>query len=103
MADVQAKPMPSAVSERFKSETGRAWLIGGRVQGVGFRPFACVMANELGVRGSVRNRGGQVEIGAAGVPLSVELFLRRLLTEHPPIAHPKLVATEPCVAPAEPG
>jgi hydrogenase maturation factor HypF (carbamoyltransferase family) len=43
-------------------------VIGGRIQGVGFRPFVCTLANELGVSGSVRNQGGQVEIVARSDP-----------------------------------
>jgi hydrogenase maturation protein HypF len=95
--------MPLALSEAVRSETGQTWLIGGRVQGVGFRPFVCVMANELGVRGSVRNRGGQVEIVAIGDRASVELLLLRLLAEHPPIARPELITTRSCIAAEDSG
>jgi hydrogenase maturation protein HypF len=78
------------------SDTSHAqrWLIGGRIQGVGFRPFVCLLANELGVNGSVRNYGGCVEVVAGSDPARAELFLRRLLSEHPPIARPKLVSAE---------
>jgi len=95
--------MPSVLSKDVKREIGQTWLIGGHVQGVGFRPFVCVMANALGVRGSVRNRGGQVEIVAIGDKSSVDLLLRRLLAEHPPIARPELIAIEPSTAPADSG
>jgi hydrogenase maturation protein HypF len=84
------------------SRQGRRWLIGGRVQGVGFRPFVCVLAGELDVSGSVRNRGGQVEIVTASGSAQADLFQRRLLSEHPPIARPELVSIEPCDPPAEP-
>ena len=93
MAVAPVNPMPSALSKGVKGETGRTWLIGGHVQGVGFRPFVCVMANKLGVRGSVRNRGGQVEIVAIGERALVELLLFRLLAEHPPLARPELIAS----------
>lgn len=82
---------------------GQRWLIGGRIQGVGFRPFVCLLANELGMSGSVRNHGGQVEIVARVDSPQADLFLRRLLSEHPPIARPKLVSCEPCGAPADHG
>jgi hydrogenase maturation protein HypF len=85
------------------AHSAQTWLIGGRVQGVGFRPFACVLANELGVRGSVRNRGGLVEIVAAADLPVADLFLRRLLADHPPIARPELLRAEPCAPPAAPG
>ena len=43
------------------------WLVAGRVQGVGFRWFVCRAAEQLGVRGDVRNlRDGRVEIRASG-------------------------------------
>jgi hydrogenase maturation protein HypF len=72
------------------------WLIGGRIQGVGFRPFVCLLANELGMNGSVRNCGASVEIVARGDPMDADLFLRRLLSEHPTIARPELVSAESC-------
>ena len=103
MAVARLNPMPSALSKHVPSETGQTWLIGGHVQGVGFRPFVSVMATELGVRGSVRNRGSQVEIVAIGDRASVELLLRRLLAEHPPIARPELIAIQSCTAPANSG
>jgi hydrogenase maturation protein HypF len=81
----------------------RRWLIGGRIQGVGFRPFVCVLAGKLGVDGSVRNHGGRVEIIAAGDPVRAELFLRRLLSEHPSIARPEVISTESYVPQVEPG
>jgi len=103
MAVAPVNPMPSALSKGVKGETGRTWLIGGHVQGVVFRPFVSVMANELGVRGSVRNRGGQVEIVAIGERASVELLLLRLLAEHPPLARPELIAARSCTAAADSG
>ena len=87
---------------RAASTDARRWLIGGRVQGVGFRPFVCLLANEVGVSGSVRNLGGHVEV-VVRADLSVSLFLRRLLSEHPPIARPELVSIETCEHVVEPG
>ena len=104
---------------RATSTNAYRWLIGGRVQGVGFRPFVCLLANELGVSGSVRNHGGHVEVvvqhravlsrHAPGRPRprndrdAAGLFLRRLLSEHPSIARPELVSTETCEQVVEPG
>jgi hydrogenase maturation protein HypF len=76
------------------------WLIGGRVQGVGFRPFVWQLANDLGVSGSVRNCGGHVEIVAGADERRAGLFLERLLAEHPPIAEPRLMSAEPWIEPA---
>lgn len=51
-------------------------LIGGKVQGVGFRYFALQKANELQIMGWVRNtRDGKVEIEAEGEPHELEIFL----------------------------
>lgn len=59
----------------------RRFLIGGRVQGVGFRMFALARASVEGVHGYVRNRDdGQVEALVEGDRDSVdrmELALRR--------------------------
>jgi len=50
--------------------------IGGRVQGVGFRYFALMKANELQITGWVRNTPeGNVEIEAEGEPENLNIFL----------------------------
>jgi acylphosphatase len=50
-------------------------LIGGRVQGVGYRYFAQQKANELHIFGWVRNTpDGKVEIEAEGEPKKLETF-----------------------------
>ncbi|MDD1665137.1 MAG: carbamoyltransferase HypF [Methanomicrobiales archaeon] len=41
-------------------------LVRGIVQGVGFRPFVYARAHALGIRGTVKNTGSQVEIDAWG-------------------------------------
>ena len=38
----------------------------GAVQGVGYRPFAAKLADEMNIAGEVRNSGGIVEISARG-------------------------------------
>ena len=64
----------------------RRWLLTGRVQGVGFRPFAYRLARASGIRGFVQNRAGQVEIVGEGPPQALTEFGRALLTEAPPFA-----------------
>jgi acylphosphatase len=54
-------------------------LIGGYVQGVGFRYFVLNRAAEIGVTGWVRNRmGGQVEVVAEGNRDRLEKLLGQL-------------------------
>lgn len=55
----------------------------GIVQGVGYRPFAARLAERLGIRGTVRNSGGIVEIRAYGDPLILDRFMRLLSEECP--------------------
>lgn len=54
-------------------------IIGGRVQGVGFRAWTAAEAGTLGLRGYVRNRAvGDVEAVFAGPPAAIEALSRRL-------------------------
>lgn len=53
----------------MKHEAARRWLIGGRVQGVGFRFFVQHRAAALGLGGWARNLDdGRVEVYAVGAP-----------------------------------
>jgi acylphosphatase len=57
----------------------RRYVIGGRVQGVGFRYFAEAAAMREGIVGWVRNMpDGRVEISAEGDAEAVERFERSL-------------------------
>jgi len=58
-------------------------LIGGAVQGVGFRPFACRLAGAMGLAGWVANEPGGVLIEVEGAPDRVERFVDRLVRERP--------------------
>ena len=58
----------------------------GTVQGVGFRPFAFRLAEELGLGGFVLNDELGVEVEVEGEPERVEEFLRRLQADAPPLA-----------------
>lgn len=55
----------------------------GIVQGVGFRPFVALIAEQSGVRGSVCNKGPYVEIYVGGTEAQVSDFERRLTAEAP--------------------
>ena len=54
-------------------------VVKGYVQGVGYRYYACRMAERLGISGWVRNLpGGDVELEAYGNPETLDEFLRLL-------------------------
>ncbi|MBW2731299.1 MAG: carbamoyltransferase HypF [Deltaproteobacteria bacterium] len=60
--------------------------VGGRVQGVGFRPFVARLAQELSLRGLVGNdsRGAFIEV--QGSMSALDVFMERLQSELPPLA-----------------
>ena len=65
----------------------RRFLIGGRVQGVGFRYFTQAVARREGIHGWVRNLpDGRVEATAEGEAEAVERF-ERAIRHGPPGAH----------------
>lgn len=61
--------------------------LNGTVQGVGFRPFVFRIANDLNLNGFVLNDTTGVIIEVEGEKESLDLFLKKLHTEKPPIAH----------------
>ncbi|MCI5209303.1 MAG: carbamoyltransferase HypF, partial [Candidatus Electrothrix sp. ATG2] len=73
----------------------------GLVQGVGFRPFVCGLATELGLSGWVRNTSAEVEIFLQGQESVREDFLARLSKEAPPLARIDGISSEP-MPPTEP-
>ncbi|MFN5515193.1 MAG: carbamoyltransferase HypF [Cyanobacteriota bacterium] len=56
----------------------------GRVQGVGFRPFAYRLAQRLGLGGWAQNTGAGAELEIEGERERLETFLQRLKIELPP-------------------
>jgi len=77
----------------------RRWLVRGRVQGVGFRPFVHRLAHELGLSGWVRNTPEGVEIAACGDEQSLERFAQRLGSDAPRSA--RIEKIQSLSAPAE--
>jgi hydrogenase maturation protein HypF len=74
--------------------------LGGRVQGVGFRPFVYRLSQRLGLSGWVRNRSGNVEICAQGDAAALSAFQSALIRDAPPLARPCIlscVTDEPSV------
>jgi len=66
----------------------------GVVQGVGFRPYAFRLAEELGLAGHVGNDARGVVCEVEGAPAAVDAFLARLPAETPPLAHVERVLSE---------
>ncbi|MGA2777484.1 MAG: carbamoyltransferase HypF [Steroidobacteraceae bacterium] len=79
-----------SVSQRIPP-AARRWRIGGRVQGVGFRPFVYRLAHQYALVGWVRNAGGVVEIHAQGRADQLSEFGDALLRQAPPAARAKLL------------
>jgi len=65
--------------------------LGGRVQGVGFRPFVYRLAQRHRLTGWVRNCGGEVEIWVEGEAPALTLFCHELIHSAPPFARPQLL------------
>jgi len=61
--------------------------VNGVVQGVGFRPFVYGLAQKMNLAGWVRNTSAGVDIELDGTQDILELFIRALNTEAPPLAH----------------
>ena len=66
------------------------FILTGRVQGVGFRPFVYRLAQEHRLCGWVCNRLGDVEILAQGAEAALRAFRQDLLHRAPPLAQPEL-------------
>lgn len=56
----------------------------GAIQGVGFRPFVYRLATQLQLKGWVKNSSSGVTIEVEGDRPTLELFLQRIQSEHPP-------------------
>ena len=68
----------------------RIILLGGRVQGVGFRPFVYRLADRFELQGWVKNRSGQVEIVVQGRRKNIHLFEDALIRRSPPLSNPSI-------------
>ncbi len=68
------------------AELRRQLLVGGIVQGVGFRPFVFNLAEDENLVGLVSNTSAGVLIEVQGPLAAVESFCRRLLKEAPPLS-----------------
>jgi hydrogenase maturation protein HypF len=77
------------------ASVAQRWRIGGRVQGVGFRPFVYRLAHHYELTGWVRNNGGAVEIHAQGFAERLQSFGEALLIRAPPAARARLLDVQP--------
>ncbi len=77
----------------------RRLTLGGRVQGVGFRPFIYRLAARYGLTGWVRNSTGQVTVVVEGAAAALADFKRDLIHSAPPLARPEVISETDC-APA---
>jgi len=71
------------------------YLLSGRVQGVGFRPYVYRLAIQHGLTGWVKNLAGQVEIKVQGTPAALDTFAQALVKCLPPLAQLASVKCEP--------
>lgn len=67
------------------------FVVSGRVQGVGFRPFVYRLARRFELSGWVQNRLGLVEIEVEGNPQHLAAFATALVDEAPPLAQPQIL------------
>ncbi len=74
----------------------RHWIISGKIQGVGFRPFIYQLAHQYNLNGWVRNNLGQVEIMCLGDQLDLDSFHNGLKSDPPLISKPEIVLCEVC-------
>ena len=72
----------------------RHWIVEGRVQGVGFRPFVYRLAHRHHLRGWVQNNGGAVHIHAEGPSDALSAFEHDLVHDAPPLARPRIVEAD---------
>ncbi len=61
----------------------RKIVVRGMVQGIGYRPFAAELAEQLHITGWVRNTDGVVTVLASGSPEQMDELIRRLKEEVP--------------------
>jgi len=64
----------------------RRVVVTGIVQGVGFRPFVYRTARKCSLNGYIMNAGSSVEILLDGSEENIQVFLRKIRQEHPPLA-----------------
>jgi hydrogenase maturation protein HypF len=82
------------LSSRNISLEARRWVMGGRVQGVGYRAFVFNLAERFGLSGAVQNLTGDVLVEAQGEPSVLDAFAAALVSAAPPLARPHVVSCQ---------
>lgn len=72
----------------------RRWILTGCVQGVGYRPFIYLLAQQLGLKGVVQNQVGQVLVEAEGAAEQLDALGVALVEQAPPLARPQVARVE---------
>ena len=72
----------------------RRILVGGIVQGVGFRPFVWRLAGRFGLDGFIRNTASGVLVEVEGAPDRLDAFCEAMLSERPPLARITRIESE---------
>ncbi len=94
-----APVLPSTPTAEVKAELIR---IRGTVQGVGFRPTVCRLAQHLSLRGQVLNDGQGVLVRVAGPPQGINQLVVELGRQAPPLARITTVDRQPLALAAVP-
>ena len=81
-------------SSRAPAIEARRWLMGGRVQGVGYRAFVFNLAQRFALDGAVKNLTGEVMVEAQGNSAALDAFAAALVSDAPPLARPLLVSCQ---------
>ena len=88
-------PEPARPAPRTETRYAVKLTLAGHVQGVGFRPFVYRLARELGIKGYVQNRLGEVEVVACGGQTLLRQFRDELIRRAPPLSAPRIVKILP--------
>src|SRR5450759_2868360 len=83
------------LSSHSTTPEARRWLMGGRVQGVGYRAFVFNLAERFGLSGVVQNLTGEVLVEAQGEPAALDAFAATLVSDEPPLARPQVLSSPP--------
>jgi hydrogenase maturation protein HypF len=70
-------------------------MMGGRVQGVGYRAFVFNLAQQYRLSGVVQNLTGEVRVDAQGETGLLDAFAAALVSAAPPLSRPHVVSCQP--------